>query len=196
MRWERLTLRASVHDNLWSKLEEDELEQADGEPEADPVGSVLENLEAVAVELNIAIEVHVVKGLHWDLALSTVLELVGLVLKGEVVLDWASWKLDLLVLARAHARHDSPERDEDWDRGEEGEEDGGLQASADLPCRVCWHKKQQEEEDDIGERVAARTVGWERSVWDGWELGEQLVWLPLVVCGTQRAWGREVSLRW
>lgn len=173
---ERLTLRTSVHDDLRCELEEDEFEQADGKSEVGPVGSVLEDLETVAVELNIAIEVHVVEGLHWDLAPSAVLELVGLVLEGEVVLDWAAWQFDLLVLARAHARHDEPERDENWDGGEEGEEDGSLQASADLPCHVRWGDEEQGEEDDIGERVAARTIGWERRIGDGWELIEQSVY--------------------
>ena len=37
----RHTLGTSVHDDLWSELEEDELEQADGESEVGPVGSVL-----------------------------------------------------------------------------------------------------------------------------------------------------------
>lgn len=170
-----------MHDDLWSELEEDELEQADGESEVGPVGSVLEDLETVAIELNIAVEVHVVEGLHWDLGLSAVLELVGLLLEGEVVLDWATWKSDLLVLARAHARHDEPERDEDWDGGEEGKEDGSLQASADLPRHVGGRNEQQRKESDIGERVAAWSIGWERRVGDGWELVEQSVYISWLV---------------
>ena len=164
-----------MHDDLWSELEEDELEQADSEAEVGPVGSVFEDLETVAVELNIAVKVHVVEGLHWDLALAAVLELVGLVLEGEVVLNWASWESGLLVLAWAHARHDKPERDEYWDGGEEGEEDGGLQASADLPCRVGWDDEEGGEEYDIGKRVAAWSIGWERRVGNGRVLGEQSV---------------------
>lgn len=163
----RHTLGTSVHDDLWSKLEQDKLEQADGESEVDPVGSVLENLETVAVELNIAVKVHVVEGLHWDLVPSAVLEFVGLVFESEVVLDWASWKSDLLVLARAHARHDVPEDDEDREGSEDSEEDGGLQASTDLPCRVGWDEEENGAENDIGERVAAWAISWKRSVGDG-----------------------------
>lgn len=138
-----------MHDHLWRELEEDELEQAQGESKAGPVGSVLENLETVAIELDLALEVHVVESLHWDLAPSTVLQLVGLALKSEVVLDWASWELGLLILARAHAGHDKPEGDEDWDGGEDGKEDGGFQTTADLPCSVCWDEKQQRQKDDV-----------------------------------------------
>lgn len=156
-----------MHNDLWSKLEQDKLEQADGESEVDPVGSVLENLETVAVKLNIAVKVHVVEGLHWDLVPSAVLEFVGLVFESEVMLDWASWKSDLLVLARAHARHDVPEDDEDREGSEDSEEDGGLQASTDLPCRVTWDEEENGAENDIGERVAAWAIRWKRSVGNG-----------------------------
>ena len=130
-----------MHDNLWCELEEDELEQAQGESEAGPVGSVLEDLEAVAIELNVAVKVHVVESLHWDLGLSAVLETVGLILEGEVMLNWATWGSRLLVLARAEAGHDSPKANENWNGCEQGKEDHGLQASTDLPCRVCWHNE-------------------------------------------------------
>ena len=75
------TLRSGVHDNLRCEAEEDELEETDGEPEARPVMSVLHHLEAVTIEVDIALKVHVVEGLHGDLVSSTVLELIRIVLE-------------------------------------------------------------------------------------------------------------------
>lgn len=79
-----------MHNDFRCELEENELEQADGEGEACPVGTVFEDLEAVAIELDIALKVHVVESLHWDLGPPTVLELIGVILEGEVVLDWVT----------------------------------------------------------------------------------------------------------
>jgi hypothetical protein len=137
------TLRASVHNDFRCELEEDELEQADGESKAGPVGTVLEDLEAVAVELNIALKVHVVEGLDWDLGPSAVLELIGIVLEGEVVLDRATRKSHFLILAGAESRVKVPERNQERDRGEETEKNRRLQTATDFPGRVCRHNEQQ-----------------------------------------------------
>lgn len=159
-------MRPSVHDDLWCELEEDKLEKADGESEASPIGSVLEDLQAVTIEFDIAIEVLVVESLHRDLRLSTIPQSIGLVLEGKVMLDWAPGQSNLLISARAEARRHSPERNKNWDRGEDGEEDGRLQASTNLPRGICWHDEEQCEEDGIGEGFAARPICWERCVLD------------------------------
>lgn len=137
------TLRASVHNDFRCELEENELEQAYGEGEACPIGTVFEDLEAVAVELDIALKVHVVESLHWDLCPPAVLELVGVVLEGEVVLDRATRQCHFLIFARAEGRVKIPERNQERDRSEEGEKNRRLQTATDFPGRVCWHKEQQ-----------------------------------------------------
>lgn len=98
-----------MHDDFRCELEENVLEQASSESEACPVGAVFKNLQTVSVELNITLKVHVVEGLQWDLRLSMVLQLIGVVLESEVVLDWASWQFNLLISARAQARGKIPE---------------------------------------------------------------------------------------
>lgn len=92
-----------MHDNLWCEVEEDVLEEANGESEAGPVCAVLKDIQAVTIEFNVAVKVHVVEALHWDSGLAMVLQPIGLVLKGEVVLDWAARQPDFLVAARAEA---------------------------------------------------------------------------------------------
>lgn len=132
-----------MHNNFRCELEENELEQADGESEAGPVGTVLEDLEAVAVELDIALEVHVVESLDWDLRPSAVLELIGIVLEGEVVLDRTTRKSDFLILAGTEGRVKVPEGNQERDRGEETEKNRRLQTATDFPGRVCGHNEQQ-----------------------------------------------------
>lgn len=132
-----------MHNDFRCELEENELEQADGEGEAGPIGTVLEDLEAVAVELDIALKVHVVEGLHWDLCPPAVLELVGIVLEGEVVLNRATRECHFLVFARTKGRVEVPERNQERDRGEEGEKNRRLQTATDFPGRVCRHNEQQ-----------------------------------------------------
>lgn len=83
---------------------------------------VLHDLEAVTVEVDVAVKVHLVEGLHGDLVLAMVLGLVGGLLEGEVVLDGAAGISSLLVLARADGRHDQPEAGQQGDCGEEGKE--------------------------------------------------------------------------
>lgn len=132
-----------MHNDFRGELEENELEQADSEGEAGPVGTVLEDLEAVAVELDIALEVHVVESLNWDLGPPAVLELIGIVLEGEVVLDWATRESHFLIFARAESRVEVPEGNQERDRREEAKENRRLQTATDFPGRVCWHNEQQ-----------------------------------------------------
>lgn len=125
-----------MHDNFWCKVEEDIFEKTNCEFEACPVVSVLENLESVAVEINLAIKIHIVKGFHRNLVLSAVLYLVGLVLEGKIMLDWTSWVLGLLILAWREARKHCPECEKNWDGGNETEEDGGLESTTNFPSKV------------------------------------------------------------
>jgi hypothetical protein len=168
------TLRSGVHDNLRCEAEEDELEEADSEPEARPVMSVLQHLEAVTVEVDIALKVHVVEGLHGDLVPSTVLELIRMVLEGQVVLDWAARELDFFVLAGDEGRRDTPEGDEDRDGGEEAEEDCGLQATTDLPRQVEGDNEEEKEEELVGKAVTTGAVRREGSIFDGGILDAEL----------------------
>lgn len=122
-----------MHDHLRDHASEEEPDQADGEAEVGPVVPILHYLEAVTVELDVAVKVHLVEGLHGDLVLAMVLGLVGRLLEGEVVLDRTAGIASLLVLARADGGDDQPEASQQGDGGEEGKEESGLVATADLP---------------------------------------------------------------
>ena len=125
-----------MHDNLRDKAEEEELEQADGECEACPVMSVLQDIQAIAIEFNLAIEIHVVESLHGNLILSAVFGLVCLILESKVMFNGTSRKSGLFVFARSERGVEIPEGGEEGDGGEERKEDGSLQSVSDLPCEV------------------------------------------------------------
>jgi hypothetical protein len=104
-----------MHDDLGSKLEEDEFKQAQGESEGCPVMSVLHDFQRISIEVNLTIKVHVVECFHWNLAGSSVLELVGIILEGQVMFDGATWNRGLFILARTEGRGEVPEPNQDWD---------------------------------------------------------------------------------
>jgi hypothetical protein len=122
-----------VHDNFRDEAKEEELEQTQSKSEACPVMSVLQDLQAIAIELNLTIKVHVVESLHGDLIPSAIPNLIRLVLEGKVMFDWASGKSGLFVLARSEHGVKQPEGGEDGDGGKESKEDGSLQPPSYLP---------------------------------------------------------------
>ena len=95
--------------------------------------SVFHYLQTVPVKVNVAIKVHIMECLHWDLVSTSVLELVGLLLECKVVFDGAARNSGLFGLARTEGRGKVPESHQDWDRSEETEKDAGLQSAANFP---------------------------------------------------------------
>lgn len=136
-----------MHDELWCEAEKDVLENSNGKSEAGPIVPVLQNLQSIAIELDFTVKVHVLESLHGDLVPAAILDLIGIALEGKVMLDGASRKLDLVVLARAEGRHGRPESDQDGDGGEEAKEDGGLQPAADFPREVEGDEEEEGKEE-------------------------------------------------
>ena len=172
---ETLTLSAAVHDGIRQEDKEEELDQANGEVEVGPVMTVLEDLESIALEVNIAVKVLLVEGLHGDLGLATVLVLVLLLLEVEVVLDTLVGKLDLVIFAGGDGRDGEPPGSEDGQVEDEGEEDEGFQPSTNLPLAVIGNSKKDGDEGDVAERVGTRAIGRERGVGNSGGLGDGVV---------------------
>lgn len=97
-----------MHDELGNHAEEEVLDQTNCETEASPVMAVLQDIKAIALELDITIKVHLIEGLHGNLAGATVLGAVGLLLEVKVILDGTARQLGLLRLAGADGRDDEP----------------------------------------------------------------------------------------
>ncbi len=104
--------------------------------------AIFHDLEAVTIEVDVSIEIHLVERLQGDLALSMVLGLIRRLLEGEVMLDRTTGKSGLLVSAWAERRDGDPESSQQRNRSKYGKEDGRLQATADLPGHVEGHAEQ------------------------------------------------------
>ena len=89
-----------MHNDLWDHASQKEPVQADCEPEACPVVPVFHNLKHVSIDVDFAIEVHLVESLHGDLATTAILYFVGVLVEGQIMLDWKTRVFGLFILAR------------------------------------------------------------------------------------------------
>lgn len=142
------------------------LVQTPGEAEAGPVVAILEDLQRVALEIHLAIEIFLEEHPHRDLALATVLGPIVLVVEVQVVLHRTARVLGLFILAGRDRRRSGPKRHQNGNGGKNGKEDGGVKATPDLASQVPWHNDQQTEQQGIREAVIARSICRERSVFD------------------------------
>lgn len=165
-----LVLRTSVHDDFGHHASKEEPEERQSEAEVGPVVTVLHDLEGVAVEVDIAVKVLLVEGLHGDLAAAVVLGAVGLLVELEVVLNRGTRVASLLVLAGSVAGGNGPESHQDGDGSQNGKEDPCLETTTDLVGHVAGDTAEESEEDIVVERLATSCVGGERSVLDSWVL--------------------------
>lgn len=156
-----------MHNNLGNHAGQEKLIQAHGEPERSPVMSILEHLQAITLEIDGSVKVHLVESFHGDLALAMVLGLVVLVVELEVVLDWLSGVLGFLVLAGRDGGGGRPENHQDGNASEDGQEDGGEEPAADLTSKVEWDDGEEGDEQQIGEAVATSGIGGQGSIFDG-----------------------------
>ena len=165
-----LILRTSVHDDLGHHTSKEEPEERQSEAEVGPVVAVLHDLESVAIEVDIAVEVLLVESLHGDLAAAVVLCAIGLLVELEVVLNRGTGVASLLVLARSVAGSNGPEGHQDGDGSQETKEDPGLEATTELIGDVGGDTAEESEQDIVVERLATSCVGGERGVLDCWVL--------------------------
>lgn len=93
-----------MHDQLRNHAEEKVFEKALGEPEAGPIVPPLHDLQTVSVEVDLAIEEHLLEGPHGDFGVSVVFDAILLLVERQVMFDRLSRKLGLLVLARCEYR--------------------------------------------------------------------------------------------
>lgn len=150
------------------------LEQPEREAEVGPVVAQLHDLEAVALEVDIAIEVLFVESLHGDLLAMVGLAVFALV-ELEVCLDGLAGELGLLVLAGSVFGSHDPEGGEDGQVDNQREEDPRLESAAELPGDVARDTHKGRDQGCVGEVVAAIAVSRQRGVGDGRVLCSRIV---------------------
>jgi hypothetical protein len=143
------------------------LDQAESEPWLGPVVAPLEDLQHVAIELHLTIEVLLLEGLDGDLLLAIVcIAVLGLV-ELEVVFNGLAGQLGLLVHAGGEFRREPPEGAQNGEEQDKSEENPCLEAHAPAPCDVGGDTDEQRDEERVVERLATRALGGQRGIGNG-----------------------------
>lgn len=101
--------------HLWDHPGQEKLEERQSKLEASPVVTVFHNLQTIALERNITLEIHLVESLHRDLGLALELQCIFFLVELEVVFNGFAWELNLLIPPRREARFNGPVANQDWD---------------------------------------------------------------------------------
>lgn len=155
-----------MKEHLRDKAKQEVLEKTHGELEIGPVVAVFESLEGIHLKINLTIEVLLVEDLHGDFALAAVCSTVMLGVELQVVFDGAATVLGLLSLAGRDRRRDAPESHENGNSSEESEENGGVEAAANLAGQVPGCHEEQEGHQAIGKAIASRRIGRDGGILD------------------------------
>lgn len=159
-----------MNNHLGDEAKKEVLDQSKGEAGLGPVMAPFENLQHIAVEVDLAVKVLLLESLNGNELLAVVSIAVFGLVEFEVVLDGFARKLRLLVLAGGKLGREPPEGSEDGEQQEEGEKHPRLDAHAPAPGNVCGHADEQRDEGHIVKRLAARALCWEGSIGNGWIL--------------------------
>lgn len=121
-----------MNQNLRNETQQEEPEKAESETPRSPIVSQLHSLQAIHLEFNLALEVHLMESLHWNLILSRILLGIFRFFKLEVVLYPFTRESGLLIDTSSDTGERVPETNEDWDRGDGEEEQVGEESTTDL----------------------------------------------------------------
>lgn len=104
--------------------------------------TVLHHLEAVALEVHVAIKVHLMERLERDFVGATVLGAVRLLLEVEVELDWATGVLGFLIASWTDGGNYDPPGGQEREINDYSKKDESLEATANLPLDVVGQAEQ------------------------------------------------------
>ena len=102
-----------MHDDFRDHASQEETEETQCEPEVGPVVPVLHGFQTIALEVDIAVKVLLVEGLHRDPVLAMVPGPVRLFVEGEVMFDRTTRISSLFIFSGRNGRCHVPESTED-----------------------------------------------------------------------------------
>ena len=156
-----------MHDDLGDHPKKEVLKERGGESKVGPVMSLLKNVQSIALEVNLAIKVELVEGLHGDLVVTLVLGSEISVLELEVMLDTKVRELGLVADTRRISRSNGPESKKNGEKPKKDEENVGVEATTDLVLAVVRNEEEKGQEQGIGGRAGRGTVNNQSSIFDG-----------------------------
>lgn len=175
-------LLASVHEDITGEGTKEEFHERPGKSEVSPVVAVLQDVKQIAVDIDLAVDVHLREVLerHFSPAMVLAPELISL--EGEVRLDGLAGKLRLIVHARAEGGGPSPDGNQQREEKSDAEEPPGLPSAADVPTQEGRNTNQDSEQSLVAEAVVAAGFSGERSILDGGVLNGRSALVPLEEC--------------
>jgi hypothetical protein len=156
-----------VHDDLRDHTKKKVFKERGGESKVGPVVSVLKNVQSIALEVNLAIKVKLVEGLHGDLVVSLVLGSEISVLELEVVLNAKVRELGLVADTGRIGRSNGPESKKDGEEPKKNKENVGVKATTDLVLAVIRNEEEERQEQGVGEMTGRWTVNNQSTIFDG-----------------------------
>lgn len=162
-----LVLALGVEDDIGNEVEKNVAEVVHSELEARPVVALLHNIEDVTVDVNLAVKVGVVEGLHGHLLVLPLLTELG-VLDGVVLAQGAVGKSSLLVDTGPILAGDNPVANGQGheEENEEDDVDGPRAAKGEAALNEPGHKNVDSSKVVVVER--SRALGRQRGIRNRW----------------------------
>jgi hypothetical protein len=156
-----------VNQHLGNKAKEEVLKESHREAEVGPIVPEFQGFQSVGLEVYLTIEVLLVEDFHGNLALSAVGSTVMFAVEVQIMLDGATSVFGLLVLAGRDGGSHGPEGHQNRNGSEDREENSCIETTTDLASKIPWDQEQQREEQSVGEAVAASSICWDGSIFNG-----------------------------
>lgn len=167
-----------MHNDLRHHTSQKILDQGISKFEVGPIVPLFQNLQAVTLEIDITIEVLLMKSFHGNRLLAIVLILILVLVESKIVFNRLARKFGLLILPGGKGRGENPECSQERNINNQGKEDKGLPSSTDFPGEIQGHEREEGEEGGVGEGLATRAIRREGSIFDGWVLFETMISIP------------------
>lgn len=179
-------LLLGVQQDVTSEGTEEEFHERPGECEVAPVVAVLQDVEEVAVDVSLTVDVHLGEVLdgHLGPAAVAALQLIGL--EGDVGLNGPVRQLGLVVDARAVARSPGPDDNQDREEEEDAKENLGFPADAEQVAKVPGDSNEGGEQDVVVEARISCALSGKRGILDGRSLRKVSVRSPAISSWVQQ----------
>ena len=127
--------------------------------------SIFHDLQTITLEIHSAVEVHLMKCLHWNLALAVISGTIFLLMKLKVMLQGPPWVSNFLIFPRRDPGGNNPEYPQ-YGQGRENTKNGPCEeAATDFPCKISRYQCKESKQ-----KISIETSGpvcWEWSIFNG-----------------------------
>ena len=107
-----------MHDNLGNHPCQEEPKKAKCKLPIGPIMPILHNLQSIALEVHLSVEIHFMKGLHRDFSPAIIYRSIFLVMEMEIVFNRSAWIAGFFIFSWGYGGSDVPVGTKYGDTGE------------------------------------------------------------------------------